>query len=94
MFESAGFATQRTKPDGEMLDHGFFHSLGHGVGLAVHEEPLLGMQGQQPLVSGDVITIEPGLYRPGFGGVRLEDLVLVTAEGAENLTDFPYDLTP
>jgi Xaa-Pro aminopeptidase len=45
-------------------------------------------------VAGDVVTIEPGLYRPGFGGCRLEDLVLVTEDGAENLTSFPYDLQP
>jgi Xaa-Pro aminopeptidase len=94
VFEAAGFATQRTKPDGESLDHGFYHSLGHGVGLAVHEEPLLGLIGHEPLVAGDVITLEPGLYRPGFGGVRLEDLVLVTGTGAENLTRFPYELSP
>ena len=46
------------------------------------------------LVAGDVVTVEPGLYRQGFGGCRLEDLVLVTENGAENLTTFPYDLSP
>jgi Xaa-Pro aminopeptidase len=54
-----------------------------------------GAAAADPLVAGDiVITIEPGLYRQGFGGCRLEDLVLVTEDGAENLTDFPYDLSP
>jgi Xaa-Pro aminopeptidase len=94
VFEAAGYATQRTKREGETLDHGFFHSLGHGVGLAVHEEPFLALYGRGPLVEGDVITLEPGLYRPGFGGVRLEDVVRVTKDGAETLTSFPYDLTP
>jgi Xaa-Pro aminopeptidase len=94
VLEPAGYPTQRTKADGETLDEGFHHALGHGVGLAVHEEPYLGMVGHQPLVAGDVITIEPGLYRQGYGGLRLEDLVLVTDEGVENLTKFPYELTP
>jgi Xaa-Pro aminopeptidase len=64
------------------------------VGLEVHEAPNLGLAGHEELVAGDVITLEPGCYRKGFGGVRLEDLVLVTADGAENLTRFPYDLAP
>ena len=93
IFEAAGHKTQRTKEEGKPLEEGFFHSLGHGVGLEVHEEPSLGMLGRE-LVAGDVVSVEPGLYRPGFGGCRLEDLVLVTEDGCENLTDFPYDLEP
>ena len=50
--------------------------------------------GMTQLLAGDVVTVEPGLYRQGFGGCRLEDLVLVTSDGAENLTDYPYDLAP
>jgi Xaa-Pro aminopeptidase len=94
VFEEAGEPTQRTKPEGETLRDGFFHSLGHGVGLEVHEEPALGRTGADPLVPGDVVAIEPGCYRNGYGGVRLEDLVLVTGDGFERLTDFSYELTP
>jgi Xaa-Pro aminopeptidase len=90
-FEAAGIATQRSKPAGEMLDEGYFHSLGHGVGLEVHERPNLGRT-RDELIAGDVITLEPGCYRKDIGGVRLEDLVLVGDDGAEVLTDFPYDL--
>jgi Xaa-Pro aminopeptidase len=94
IFEAAGEPTQRTKKDGKPLSDGFFHGLGHGVGLEVHEQPGLGIVSDKPLVAGDVVTVEPGLYRQGYGGVRLEDLVLVTADGAENLTRYPYDLEP
>ncbi len=94
VFEAAGEPTQRTKPEGEALRDGFNHSLGHGVGLEVHEEPALGMTGGDPLVAGDVVAVEPGCYRSGYGGVRLEDLVLVTDDGCERLTGFPYGLAP
>jgi Xaa-Pro aminopeptidase len=92
-FHEAGYKTQLHKEPGEVLEDGFFHSLGHGVGLEVHELPSLGRAGQD-LVPGDVITIEPGLYRAGYGGLRLEDIVLVTADGCEVLTNYPYDLAP
>jgi Xaa-Pro aminopeptidase len=94
LFEENGQPTVLSKKPGEVLEDGFFHGLGHGVGLEVHEAPNLGRGGTAELVPGDVVTLEPGLYRQGFGGCRLEDLVLVTEDGAENLTDFPYDLTP
>ena len=93
VFEEHGFPTLLSKQPGEVLKDGFYHSLGHGVGLEVHEEPALG-RGPGELVAGDVIAVEPGLYRNGYGGCRLEDLVRVTEDGAETLTDYPYDLTP
>jgi Xaa-Pro aminopeptidase len=94
IFEAAGEPTQRTKQPGEALGDGFFHGLGHGVGLEVHEEPSLGRLANKKLVAGDVVTVEPGLYRAGYGGVRLEDIVLVKADGAEVITDYRYDLEP
>lgn len=88
---AAGYPTQITKAEGEVLRDGYFHGLGHGVGLEVHEQPGLG-RAPDTLQAGDVITLEPGCYRQGYGGCRLEDLVLVTDDGYEVLTDFPYDL--
>jgi Xaa-Pro aminopeptidase len=91
--EAGGYPTQLSKAPGEVLLDGFFHGLGHGVGLEVHEDPQLDLSGGE-LVAGDVVAVEPGCYRQGYGGVRLEDLVLVTAEGAEVLTAYPYALEP
>jgi Xaa-Pro aminopeptidase len=93
VFEEHGYPTLLSKKPGEVLKDGFYHSLGHGVGLEVHEEPTLG-RAPGELVAGDVIAVEPGLYRNGYGGCRLEDLVLVTDKGSEVLTDYPYDLQP
>jgi Xaa-Pro aminopeptidase len=93
IFEEQGYPTLRSKQPGEVLQDGFYHSLGHGVGLEVHEEPTLGRSPGE-LVAGDVIAVEPGLYRNGYGGCRIEDLVLVTDSGGEVLTDYPYDLAP
>jgi Xaa-Pro aminopeptidase len=91
--EQAGFPTQRTRTPGERLSHGFYFGLGHGVGLEVHEAPGLGLSGVEALVAGDVIAIEPGVEGiEGIGGVRFEDLLLITDDGCETLTDYPYEL--
>jgi Xaa-Pro aminopeptidase len=93
VFEAAGHRTQRTGP-GKDPNEGFQFSLGHGVGLAVHEDPSLGQTGRDELVVGDVIAIEPGLWQGEIGEVRFEDLLVVTEDGSENLTHYPYALTP
>ena len=93
VFEPAGYRTQRNGP-GEDPNEGFQFSLGHGVGLAVHEPPGLGRTGRGPLVVGDVIALEPGLWLREIGEVRFEDLLLVTEDGSETLTQYPYDLSP
>ena len=64
----------------------FTHSTGHGLGIEVHEMPRLGMNEQTVLEAGMVITVEPGVYIEGLGGIRIEDDVVVTAQGAEDLT--------
>lgn len=94
LFAEHGLPTQLSKKPGETLREGFFHSLGHGVGLEVHEAPSLGRTRGDELVAGDVLAVEPGLYRLDTGGVRLEDLVVVTEHGCETLTDYPYALDP
>lgn len=91
--EDAGFPTQRTRTPGRPLTHGFYFALGHGVGLEVHEAPALGLASDDVLVSGDVIAVEPGIEGlPGIGGVRVEDLLLITDDGCETLTAFADDL--
>ncbi len=82
--QKAGFLAER--PSGPMTNEipSMTHGTGHGIGLDVHEPPLLDFKGPE-LVKGDALTIEPGLYSPAIGGVRLEDLVIVTEEGCRSL---------
>ncbi len=83
-FARQGYKTGRR--DGRMV--GFFHGTGHGLGLEIHESPRLGANSAGKLRPGHVVTVEPGLYYPEIGGVRLEDVALVTGNGARNLTRF------
>ncbi len=88
VYESAGHATLRADPETET---GFIHSTGHGVGLEIHEQPSLSQSGEE-LGVNQVVTVEPGLYDPGVGGVRIEDLVVVTEDGFHNVTEYPKQL--
>lgn len=74
-------------------DKAFNHSLGHGIGLAVHEQPRLAPDQKRALAPGMVVTVEPGIYLPEWGGVRIEDDVLVTPDGCEVLTNVPKELS-
>lgn len=87
-FSRHGYDTKQTAYGNE----GFIHGTGHGVGLALHEGPSISSKSNDILMDGQVITIEPGLYFSGKGGVRLEDMVVVRKDGVENLTKFPKTL--
>lgn len=84
LFDSEGYKTGKRK--GRFV--GFFHGTGHGLGLEIHEAPRIGTTSKDVLKSGHVVTVEPGLYYPEIGGVRLEDVALVTAQSPRNLTKF------
>ena len=83
ILEKHGFSTGRQNG----RNFGFFHSLGHSVGLEIHEKPNLSPFNDEPLKGGEVLTVEPGLYYPEWGGVRLEDIVAVTSDGCRCLTE-------
>jgi Xaa-Pro aminopeptidase len=70
----------------------FTHGLGHGVGLAIHEDPFFGRDETAKIASNTIITIEPGAYLKDKGGVRVEDTIVVNSEGYVNLTNLPYEL--
>jgi Xaa-Pro aminopeptidase len=89
VMEKAGYATTRR---GKQITRGFTHSLGHGVGLQVHEGPALGEFNKFALEAHNVVTVEPGLYDPDIGGVRIEDIVEITKAGCNNLTKMEIQL--
>ncbi len=84
-----GFQTGHT-PDG--IPCGFIHGLGHGVGLEIHEGPRVSPMNRNPLRKGNVVSVEPGLYHPAWGGIRLEDLVVVTRDGCRNFNTMEKEL--
>jgi Xaa-Pro aminopeptidase len=94
VIERRGFQTVKRVFEGKARDvaSGFTHSLGHGVGLTIGESPYLGFNGRDPLKTGEVVTVEPGVYLPGYGGVRIEDTVLIKSKGVENLAHVEKEL--
>jgi Xaa-Pro aminopeptidase len=84
-------AVARRRIDWAGLAEHFGHGLGHGLGLEVHEGPYLNQESQAVLVAGNVVTVEPGIYLTGVGGIRIEDLVIVGEDGPEVLTSFPKE---
>lgn len=96
--KNMGPGVHAAKPDAEIrkritkYEKYYYAGMGHGVGLDLHEEPFLGCNGTRTMEKGCIITMEPGIYIPGWGGVRIEDTVLITETDTEILTHFPKDL--
>jgi Xaa-Pro aminopeptidase len=89
VLEKAGYETTR---GGKKITKGMPHSLGHGVGLQIHESPRMSELYMSPLKEHNIVTVEPGLYDPQIGGVRLEDIIEVTKSGYNNLTRMEIQL--
>ncbi len=94
IFEKRGYKTQRdvAKGDEKARTHGFIHSLGHGIGLTIGERPNLSVLVDENLKEGHVTSVEPGVYKPGLGGVRIEDIVVIRKNGVENLSSLDKTL--
>jgi Xaa-Pro aminopeptidase len=105
--QAAGVAAVRAGAEQVSIDHAcrsvlaangladaFIHGTGHGIGLEIHEQPILSARSVGILAADLVVTVEPGAYVPGRGGVRVEDSVLVTADGCDPITHFPKGLVP
>jgi Xaa-Pro aminopeptidase len=92
VIEGAGYETGLHESRDDAV--GLYHGTGHGIGVRIHEKPFQSRDSDATLEAGNVITIEPGLYDPDRGGVRLEDVVVVEEDGYRNLMDYPYGLAP
>jgi Xaa-Pro aminopeptidase len=94
LIERAGFNTVRRLYEGKArrISSGLTHAIGHGVGLTIGEAPYLGYRSKTALKAGEVVTVEPGIYLPGYGGVRIEDTVLIKSKGIENLAHVKKEL--
>ncbi len=88
-FEEQGYETEGTGTEFTYAE-GFVHALGHGISQTLHDTPRISPNSPDVLAVGDIVTIEPGLYYKDLGAVRIEDMYLITENGARSLTNFPH----